>query len=138
MNIATRLSTSRQVKERKLSQSAKVSTVCWESGSIGKERGPSGRSYGDTAAGVRFENEAAGFGHEMKGLNQIQSKKWIRSREQQWVRSRSRSREAGRWRTDRQGGCINSEEQGRIGESSVVLAHMPTSDDRLVCSHAIA
>lgn len=66
MNVATHLSTSRQAKERKLLQSARVSTVCWESGSIGKERGPSGRSYGDTAAGVRFENEAAGFGHEMK------------------------------------------------------------------------
>lgn len=57
----------------------------------------SGRSYGGTAAGLRFENEK--FACEKIRLSRVQSKKWVRIREQQWVRSRSR--QAGRW-MDRQ------------------------------------
>ena len=80
MSVATHLSTCSQVKERKLLQSARVSTVCWGKGSIAKERGPfSGRSNGGTAAGVRFENEE--FTCERKRLSRVQSKKWVRSRE---------------------------------------------------------
>ena len=83
VNVAAYLSTYRQVKERKPLQSARVSTVYWECGSTEKRNEAHIRKeYGVTAPGVRFQNEDAEFICEMKSLNQVHSKKWVRSMEQ--------------------------------------------------------